>query len=236
MYELYIGGVLFPVTPAKISTKINNKNKTVNLISEGEVNIPKTAGLTEITISELLLPVQKYPFAQPGTLPRPAVYLEKLERWKRKKKHVEFKLLRYELSSDSLLWDTTMDVTIEDYEIMEDAEKYGMDIAVKLNLKEYRAWGAKELVIKKGKTKKTAKKKTTRKQTKEISRSYKVKKGDTLIKIARQQLGDGSQYTKIYELNRKTIEDAARKHGRKSSSNGWWIYPDTVLKLPGGNV
>lgn len=46
-----------------------------------------------------------------------------------------------------------MDVTIEDYEIMEDADKYGSDVCVKLNLKEYRHWGAKKLVPKNKKTK-----------------------------------------------------------------------------------
>ena len=36
----------------------------------------------------------------------------------------------------------------------------------------------------------------------------------------------------IYELNKDTIEAAAKKYGRSSSSNGWWIYPGTVLQLP----
>ena len=31
----------FPVTPEKISIKINGNNKTVNLINEGEINILK---------------------------------------------------------------------------------------------------------------------------------------------------------------------------------------------------
>lgn len=39
-------------------------------------------------------------------------------------------------------------VTIEDYEIMEDVESYGLDIAVKLTMKEYRQWGIKKLVVK----------------------------------------------------------------------------------------
>ena len=38
MYELYIDGVLFPVTPGSLNIKINNKNKTITLINEGEVN------------------------------------------------------------------------------------------------------------------------------------------------------------------------------------------------------
>ena len=51
--------------------------------------------------------------------------------------------------------------------------------------------------------------------------------------IARKQLGDGSRWKEIYSLNKKVIEAEARKRGRKSSSNGHWIYPGTKLKLPG---
>ena len=56
--------------------------------------------------------------------------------------------------------------------------------------------------------------------------------GDNLWDIARVKLGDGSRMNEIYELNRDTIEAAAKKYGRSSSSNGWWIYPGTVLQLP----
>ncbi len=54
MYELYIDGVLFPVTPGSLNIKINNKNKTITLINEGEVNYIKSPGLSDITIPELL--------------------------------------------------------------------------------------------------------------------------------------------------------------------------------------
>ena len=123
-------------------------------------------------------------------------------------------------------------VTIEDYEIMEDAENYGMDIAVKLTMKEYRQWGIKKLVVKKSQTlKQVAVKKKTRK-TKNTAKTYKVKKGDTLLNIAKKQLGNASRRKEIYKLNKKQIEQAAKKHGRKSSSNGLYLYKGTVLKLP----
>ena len=64
-------------------------------------------------------------------------------------------------------------------------------------------------------------------------RSICVEKGDTLWDIARVHLGNGSKWTSIYSLNKAAIEAAAKKYGRSSSSNGWWIYPGTVLKLPG---
>ena len=43
-YRLYMDGILFPVTPSKITMKINGKNETVTLINEGEANILKRPG------------------------------------------------------------------------------------------------------------------------------------------------------------------------------------------------
>lgn len=236
-YQMYIDGELFPVVPAKLKLKISNQNKTITLINEGEVNLIKTPGLTDIEIDELLLPVmQKYPFAEYAKKFKPAdYYLDKLEAWKKRKKPVQFKILRTAPSNKTLLFDTNMSVTIEDYEILEDAEKYGFDVAVKVSMKEYRNWGAKKLVIKKKKKssgKKTASKKKTRKTTKSPAKSYIVKKGDCLYNIARKQLGNDSKWKSIYNLNKKVIEAEAKKRGRKSSSNGHWIYPGTKLKLP----
>lgn len=62
--------------------------------------------------------------------------------------------------------------------------------------------------------------------------SYTVVSGDNLWKIAQSKLGKGSRSAEIYNLNKDIIESTAKKHGKKSSNNGWWIYPGTVLKLP----
>ena len=221
-YHMYITDskknvVAFPVAPAKLSIKINNQNKTLTLINGGEVNLIKSPGLTDIAIDELLLPaVQKYPFAvYENGFQNAKYYLKKLEKWKKSKKPVTFTMSRTTPDDSNLLWDTTMDVTIESYEIIEDAVKYGLDVAVKLRMKEYRSWGAKK----------------TRK-TKQKAKTYTVKKKDTLLKIARKQLGDGSKRKSIYKKNKKVIEQAAKKHGRKSSSKGRFLYAGTKLKLP----
>lgn len=240
---MYINKVQFPITPGKLTQKINNQNKTINLIDEGEVNLIKAPGLADITIDELLLPVaQIYPFAKYRRVVSQGIYhrriefqnadyyLGKLEAWKNSKKPVCFKLVRVGVDGQKILKSTNLDVTIEDYEIIEDAERYGMDVAVKLSMKEYRYWGAKKLSINNSGKKKTAKKKKARK-SKEPVKLYTVKKGDTLMKIAKKQLNDASLWRSIYALNKKTIEADARKHGKKSSSNGHWIYPGTKLKL-----
>lgn len=62
--------------------------------------------------------------------------------------------------------------------------------------------------------------------------NYTVKKGDTLWGIAKKMLGAGSKWQTIYSANKEIIESTAKKYGKKSSNNGWWIYPGTVLKIP----
>lgn len=241
-YYLYIDKVLFPVAPAKLTIKIKNQNETINLINEGEVNLIKSPGLTEIELDELLLPMmQKYPFAKykSNKFHKPNYYLDKLESWKKSKKPHTFLISRVSPNGKKLLYDTNMQVTIEDYEIIEDVEKYGFDVAVKISMKQYVNWGAKKLVIKKkkkstksGKKKKTAAKKKTRKKTKTPAKTYTVKSGDCLYNIAKKQLGNANKWKSIYTLNKKVIEATAKKYGRKSSSNGHWIYPGEKLKLP----
>lgn len=64
------------------------------------------------------------------------------------------------------------------------------------------------------------------------SKTYTVKSGDCLWNIAKKFYGNGSKWTTIYNANKSTIEARAKKAGKKSSNNGHWIYPGTVLKIP----
>ena len=65
------------------------------------------------------------------------------------------------------------------------------------------------------------------------SGTYTVVSGDTLWAIAKRYYGSGTKYTIIYDANAGTIESVAQAHGKKNSSNGHWIYPGTVLVIPG---
>ena len=40
-YKLYMAGTLMPITPSKVTVKINNQNKTMTLINGEEINILK---------------------------------------------------------------------------------------------------------------------------------------------------------------------------------------------------
>mgnify|MGYP006893913374 FL=1 len=64
MYRFYMAGILLPVPPEKISYKIKNNNKTIDLVNGGAVNVLRQPGLTDVSFT-LLIPCRKYPFSHP---------------------------------------------------------------------------------------------------------------------------------------------------------------------------
>ena len=230
-YYVYLGKTLCPVAPSKLELKISGQNKTITLINEGEVNILKKAGLTEISF-DLLLPNVKYPFATyKKDFKRAKHYLDKLEDLKLDDDPFQFIVTR-DLPDGTMLFDTNMKVSLEDYTIKEDSGE-GFDVIVSVKLKQYRDFGTKTCKIKFAgtKPKATTKKKRKSKSTSK-AKSYTIKSGDCLWNIAKKFYNDGSKYNIIYKANKSVIEKAAKKHGRKSSSNGHWIYPGTKLTIP----
>ena len=236
MYEFYMDGVRLPVTPGALTIKVANQNKTINLINEGQRNIIKTAGLSKISFSALL-PNREYPFARYSGGYQPAqYYMSKLESLKNACKPFEFSVIRIDDSGEELMSAQPMTVSLESYELAEDAGSYGVDVMAKIELLQYAPYHTKSIEFKKSESSSGAKKATvTQKRdttTAPAGKTYTVKSGDTLWDIARVKLGNGTKWQSIYNLNKAAIEAAAKKYGRSSSSNGWWIYPGTVLKLP----
>ena len=213
--------------------KVDGNNKSINFINGGEVNQIKSTKLTEITFDCLLPQLTKYPFATYENQFKSAeYYLEKLKKMKLRKTPFEFVIKRSTPSGDKL-FSTTLDVTLEKYTITEDIGN-GFDIMVSITLKKYIPYGTKKFkeVTDSDGTKAIVTSMSSRASKKTKNKTYTIKKGDCLNVIARKELGSSSKWKSIYTLNKDTIEKAAQKHGRKSSSNGWWIYPGTVLKLP----
>lgn len=230
-YHFYLGKMLCPVAPSKLELKIKGQNKTLTLINEGEVNILKKAGLTEISF-DLLLPNVKYPFATYKAGFKNAKYfLDSIENLKTDKEPFQFIVTRT-FPNGKMLFDTNMKVSLEDYTIKEDT-KEGFDVVVSIKLKQYKDFGTKTCNIKFANTKpkiSTTKKRTAKTTSK--NKTHTVKSGDCLWNIAKKYYGDGSKYKTIYNANKSLIESTAKKHGRGSSSNGHWIYPGTKLIIP----
>ena len=69
--------------------------------------------------------------------------------------------------------------------------------------------------------------------------SVKVKKGDTLQKLAKKYLGDKKKYKKIYKANKKLIDKRNKKEKKKNPEatiSKYKIYKDQVLVIPTGDT
>ena len=196
-----------PQTPAKLSVKISGKNTTVTLLNEGEINFLKYPGLTEITLP-LVFPML-------SASKRPDYYLTLLERAKTQRTTTQFIMTRT-TPAGQLLFDTNIKVSVEDYTIEESATN-GLDVSVEVKLKQYRDYSTKTVAIKttvkhndsKDTTvKKTATVQTTRPATNAPqTKTYTVKKGDTLWGIAKKYYGNGAKYPTIYNANKGKIKN-----------------------------
>ena len=215
-YTFYLDGVQLPVTPSKLETKIKNNNKTINLINEGDVNVLKLPGLTELSF-EAMIPQVNYPFATETR--KASYYLNKLEGLKTTKEPFQFIVVRMN-PLGKMLFNTNIKVSLEDYTVSEDA-KNGIDLTIKVKLKQYKAYSTKtvKVVVKKETKKATVQKKRTT-ETAPKKKTYTVVKGDCLWNIAKKYLGNGARYTEIYNLNKDKIK------------NPNLIYVGQVLTLP----
>lgn len=216
-YDFYMGNCLLPVTPEKMQIKINNANKQVTLMDEGEINILKKAKLTDIEF-ECMIPQTKYPFAKYRSgFQNAGYYLNQFEALKNSRKPFQFIVSRH-FPRGKVLFHTNMKVTLESYEIKEEV-KAGFDLTVKIKLKQYREYGTKTVKIAMQTGKAVQSSNRPAKET--AAQTYTVVKGDCLWNIAKRFYGSGAKYTLIYNANKSVI-----------GGNPNLIYPGQVLTIP----
>ena len=220
-YDFYLDKCLLPVSPGKLQIKINNANDTVTLINEGEINILKKAGLTEIEF-ECSIPLTEYPFAVYKSGFKGAGYfLDYFESLKTGGMPFQLIVCRTDLGKG--LFDTNIKVSMEDYKITEDA-KNGRDLSVKIKLKQWRDYGTKTVNIsfdmEKPKASVAPQRETASSPAPAAAQTYTVVKGDCLWNIAKRFYGNGSKYSVIYNANKSVI-----------GGNPNLIYPGQVLTI-----
>ena len=198
MYFFYLDKCLLPVTPSKLTTKIGNANKTITLINEGQVNLLKTAELTDIDF-ECEIPQVNHPYAiyKTGFLGA-SFFLGYFERLKTSKQPFQF---------------------MENYTITESASN-GFDLTVKISLKQYRYYGTNTVQVKNNigaaiVASLIVNRLDEHSPAPKRSQKYKVKKGDTLYTIAKRFYGDGSKYKKIQNANSFITDPNALRVGQE---------------------
>ena len=209
--------IRFPILPEKIPYKSGDTEfVTYDIMNRGEVAVPTGVGLARIGW-EADFPGegrQNDPAIR-GTWKAPKYFHDILEDWKAKGTLLTVIVTGYPFN---------FDVDISTYQA-DPSGPFG-DMPYSIELQEHR-----DIVIK------TEKAKTdnpdSKRPTKENA-TYTIKIGDSLWKIAEmpEHYGDGSKWKKIYDANKDIIEKTAKKYGKSSSNNGWWIYPGVTLSIP----
>lgn len=214
-YEVYIDDMLLPIPPQKIPIKYPGQNETATLINGEEINITRPPGLAEISV-DVVLPQMDYPCAMwDGSVEDAEEFISRLQDLKESGDAFEFIVIR-----DS--FDTNMDVTLEDYKVSDDV-KEGLDLVVSITMKETRHYGTKIMnftIIEDQATPTAETPEENRPAEQTQAKTYTVKSGDCLWNIAKKQLGDGSRWKEIHDLNRDKI------------SNPNLIHPGLVLVMP----
>ena len=218
----------FPVVPEQIKYSTSALFQEYAVINKGTVKIPSGTDVTTIGW-ECFFPgtkIQPLPFVNNAKITKgssskkktPTEMHKQLETWRDNGAKLKLNITGSPFS---------FYVYIDKYEaILQDAHGsiyYNIEFSKAIDI-------TVDTVSKKTVTKKKTTTKRTSKTT--TQKKHKVKKGDCLWNIAKKYYKDGSKWKKIYNANKSTIEKAAKKHGKKSSSNGHWIYPGTVLKIP----
>ena len=214
-YEVYIDDMLLPIPPQKIPIKYPGQNETATLINGEEINITRPPGLAEISI-DVVIPQMDYPCASwDGSVEDAEEFISRLQDLKESGDTIEFIVIR-----DS--FDTNMDVTLEDYNVSDDV-KEGLDLVVSLTMKEARHYGTKIMnfaIVPEQPIPAAASPEPERPAARPQVKTYAVKSGDCLWNIAKKQLGDGSRWKEIYNLNLDRI------------SNPNLIHAGLVLVMP----
>lgn len=214
--------IVLPLPPETFKTKVKGKNKTETIINAGEINILKDIGLREFNFKILLPKDNTLTIIKASEFKEPIFYLSRFREYKANKKPVRFFITRL-LPSGREIFKGNLLVSFEDYTVSENAGEEG-DFWVEINLKEYRE--IKSVITKDtGNTDVYGNSIVNQeiiRNTKKLPKSYIVKEGDNLWKIAKLQLNDGNRYTEIAKLNDITDIDKILYN----------MEAGTVIKLP----
>lgn len=186
---------IFPVNPEEIKITRSKGYETVNVLSLGEFDFPTGEKVKEITFSSFF-PVVYDSYCNYEDLPDPQEAMQTLTRMTASKQPV--RLIITDTPVNVLVLIAAHDTTFKGGE--------PGDIYFDLTARTWREMKVHTKVAPAAvasAAKQTAT--TARADTKKTAKTYTVKSGDSLSKIAKLELGNSSKWQSIYNLNKTTI-------------------------------
>lgn len=201
-----------PVNPGEVTIRREKLIETVNIVNLGEVDFTTGEKLKEISFSSFFPAEYDPSYCRYPDLPDPQEAMNLLTKWTQEKNPVRL-----------IITGTVVNVLV----LVSAHTSYFRggepgDVYYDLTLRTWRqvkVRTAAEAVV----SAQPAAAPRTRPDTKPVPKVYVVRSGDSLWKIAKLNLGDGSKWKTIYDLNKKTIGPDPNK-----------IKPGIKLVMPSG--
>jgi len=211
-------GFQLPVNPSSIEMSDGSKGQTYDIVELGEINVIKNPKLTTYRFSSIFPspnarmyyegdryvdPLASAPIltsVQTDAASRIKVktnpYVDYITRWMATKRPI-----RFVFTGDT--FDLNVAASIEAFDWKEVAGSSG-DIEYSLTLKKYVFYAARRVIVKaaaSGGGKQLTKGASPRADEREKPKTYALRAGDTLWKVAKRVLGNGDRWREIQKLN-----------------------------------
>ncbi|WP_106766826.1 LysM peptidoglycan-binding domain-containing protein [Paenibacillus faecalis] len=182
----------FPVNPEEVTISRQKGLDTAMILSRGEFDFPQGNKIKEISFSSFFPMEYDESFCKgtEGSLPDPQTAMNQLNEFLVSKTPLRF-----------IITETAVNVPVfvsSHQSIFRGGEPGDVHFDITL-----RTWS--EMKVAKKSSKGAAANKRPRTDMKEKKKTYTVKPGDSLSKIAKLELGDSSKWNQIYKLNQKVI-------------------------------
>ena len=203
----------FPTLPGEGGLKVDGsaRYQDFDILNRGEYSFPVGPESTEIVVVGTFFGEDRIGTVFIDTWKSPSECIKKLNNWKDKGTPLNFKATGFAIDQD---------VTIKQFRYLP-VGGHG-DFEYTMTLIEYQ-----DIDLKK------KKKRNSKKKTKTVTvKKNTTTRSDGLSKLAKQYYNKASAWQKIYNKNKSVIEKAAKKHGRKSSDKGKYLYKGTKLTIP----
>lgn len=201
-----------PVNPEVISIDSPFNVNTVNIASLGDIAIAGERGLKTISFSSFFPRDYNPTYCEFEGGIEPFKWVEIIERWRDDRRNIRL-----------IVGGTPLSIPVFVSSFTIEPERAGApgDIYYSIELTEFRAIQTEIKQTIQNTSASKAKAAQRPKSEKNTSKSYTVKKGDSLWKIAKAYYGNGAQWRRIYDANKSVI-----------GKNPNLIYPNQKLVIP----